>query len=164
MVGGRSWLGEGKSAIGILVMTASHLEQRQQIRSAMKALIIFPTICVFVMTLTLLKLEGTTKPRNALLRTIAVTAILSGLMIWFPVEGFFLYYGNWIGIMILIPCFTYLSNKLFKDNADKTRWIRILGLTIFSTILTVAIFALSLLFALTYNPTDPTPRQEQIQK
>lgn len=128
----------------------------------MKTFVIFPTICVFVLTLTLLKLDET-RPRNVLLRATFVTAIFGGLMIWFPLEGFFLYYGNWIGIIILIPCFTYLTNKLFKGKISKITWIRILGLTIISTLVTIAIFATSMFFSLTNNPMDPAPRQEQTQ-
>lgn len=130
----------------------------------MKAFVLFPTICVFVFTFTLIKLSGITESRSVLLRSLIVTAVVDLLMIWFSGEGFFLYYGNWIGILILIPCFTYLGNTLFKNNTDKIKWIRILGLTIFSTVLTIVIFATVMFFSFAYNPMDRKPKQEYLLK
>lgn len=88
--------------------------------------------------------------------------IFGGLMTWISVDVFFfLYYMNFVGVIILIPCLTYLTDKLFRDNSDKIKWLRILGLGLVSTILTIVIFATSMFFSIAYNPMDPAPKQEQ---
>ena len=127
----------------------------------MKTFVIFPTICVFALTLTLLKLDGRTKPHTVLLWSTIVTTIFGGLMTWFSVDVFlFLYYLNFLGVIILIPCLTYLTNKLFKDNKDNKKWIRILGLGLISTVLTIAVFATTMFLSLLNNPMDPGQRPD----
>ncbi len=130
----------------------------------MKTFVIFPTICWFILTLTLLRV-GFIRPKTALLWSTIMTIILGGLMTWFSADiFFFLYYANFLAIIVMIPCLTYLTNKLFKDNSDKIKWIRILGLGLVSTALTIAIFATSMFFSFAYNPMDPAPRQAQNER
>jgi O-antigen/teichoic acid export membrane protein len=130
----------------------------------MKAFVIFPTICVFALTLALLKFDGQLRPRTALLWSTIATIIFGVFMTWLSVDVFFfLYYANFLGIIILIPCLTYLTNELFKDNSEKIKWFRILGLGLVSTILTLVIFATSMFFSFAYNPMDPAPRQGQMK-
>jgi len=127
----------------------------------MKAFVIFPTICVFILILTLFKLNGQVKSRITLLWTIIVTSLFGGLMTWFSIDTFlFLYYGNFLGVFILIPCLTYLSYRLFLDKSEITFW-RVLGLGFASTVLTLIIFGSAMFIALAYNPMDPGTRQEQ---
>jgi hypothetical protein len=128
----------------------------------MKTFAVFPTICVFSLTLTLLTVGGQLRAQTALLWSIMMTVIFGELMTWFSEDVFFfLYYANFLGVIILIPCFTYLANKLFKDTPNKIKWFRILGLGLASTILTIAIFVTSMFFSFTSNPMNPAPRQGQ---
>src|SRR6266850_101897 len=96
------------------------------------------TICVYVLTLSLVTLGGQSRPRTILWSTL-VTATFGGLMTWLSVEAFtFLYFSNFIGVLICIPCLTYLTNRLFSlDSNKKTFWIRILGLGVVSTAVTL---------------------------
>jgi hypothetical protein len=127
----------------------------------MKAFVIFPTICFFALTLTLLRL-GQLRPQTALLWSTILTIIFGALMTLVSADVFlFLYYMNFLGVIILIPCLTYLTNELFSDNSNKIKWVRILGLGLVSTVLTIVIFATSMFFSFAYNPMDPAPKQEQ---
>src|SRR5690349_16334077 len=102
----------------------------------MKTFVIFPTICVFLLTLTLMTLNGQTRHRTTLLWSVMVTVLFGGLMTWFSLDAFsFLYYSNFIGVLVCIPCLTYLTNRLFSKTQDKKiNWIRVLGLGILSTV------------------------------
>ena len=106
----------------------------------MKAFVIFPTICVFVLTMTLLTLDGQTKSRTTFLWSAIVTVLFGGLKTWFSVDFFFfLYYSNFIGVLVCVPCLTYLTNRLLSKKLDKrTNWILVLGLGIISTVVTIA--------------------------
>ena len=126
----------------------------------MKTFVIFPTICFFVLTLTLLRV-GLIRPRSAFLWSTIMTIILGGLMTWLSVEIFFLlYYANFLGVLVLIPCLTYLTNKLFKDNSDRIKWIRILGLGLLSTVLTIATAGFLILISFIQNPMDPPTNKQ----
>src|SRR5258706_4591217 len=105
----------------------------------MKAFVIFPTLCVFVLALTLLILSGQSRSRTIFWSTL-VTATFSGLMKWLSVEVFeFLYFSNFLGVLVCIPCLTYLTNRLFPDKSNKrTVWVRVLGLGVISTVVTIA--------------------------
>jgi hypothetical protein len=128
----------------------------------MKAFVIFPTICVFLLTMTLLALDGQTKQRTKLISSIIVTALFGGLMTWFSLDAFlFLYYLNFIGVLISIPCLTYLTYRLLSKNQDEgVNWIRVLGLGILSTVVTVATAGFLIFMSFMYNPMDP-PIKEQ---
>jgi hypothetical protein len=129
----------------------------------MKAFVIFPTICVFILTLTLVRWNGQLKQNSALLLTTISTCFFGGLMIWFAYEAFqFLYYANFVGIVVCIPCITYLANKLFRKNSNK--WIygaRMLGLGLASTALTIVVAGLLIYFSFLKNPTDPVTNKKQ---
>jgi len=128
----------------------------------MKTFVIFPTICIFALTMTLLKLNGQLSLRKILLWSTVATAVFSGLMVWFSVEAFFfLYYAHFLGGIVLIPCLTYLIYTLSNNTSGKIEWIRILGFGLVSTFLTIIIFSLSMFFSLSYHPMDPAPRQTQ---
>lgn len=130
----------------------------------MKTFVIFPTICFFVLTLTLLRV-GLIRPRTSFLWSTIMTIILGGLMTWLSVDIFFLlYYANFLGVIILIPCLTYLTNKLFKDNSDRIKWIRILGLGLLSTVLTIATAGFLILISFIYNPMDPPTNKQPTEK
>lgn len=130
----------------------------------MTAFVIFPTICVLVLTLTLLTLGGLSRPRVVLLSTL-ITATFGGLMTWLSVEVFtFLYYSNFLGVLMCIPCLTYLANRLFTYNSNKiTFWIRIVGLGIVSTAATLGLAWSLILFSFINNPMDPATNKERVE-
>ena len=128
----------------------------------MKTFVIFPTICVFLLTLTLLNVSGQRNQLRIFILTGLITIIFGGLMTLFSVDVFtFLYYSNFISVLIAIPCLTYLTNKMFPDISGKKFWFRVFGLGIASTVLTLLIFGTAMFFSFAYNPMDPAPRQEQ---
>lgn len=129
----------------------------------MKTFVLFPTLCVFLLTLTLLKVAGQVRPKTILIWSVFTTAIFGGLMTWFSANLFtFLYYSNFSAILIIIPCLTYLINKMLPDILiEKRLWLRIFGFGLASTILTLMLFGTAMFFSLIFNPTDPAPRQGQ---
>jgi hypothetical protein len=102
----------------------------------MKTFVLFPTICVFVLTLTLLKLNGQTKSWIVFGWAIIVTATFGRVMTLYSVEvSELLYYSNFLGVLICIPCLTYLANKLFKKNSNQRIYLlRVVGLSFISTL------------------------------
>jgi hypothetical protein len=128
----------------------------------MKAFVIFPTICVFVLSLTLLKLLGEIKPKISLLRSTIVTVVFGGLMTWLSVEIFvFLYFANFLGAIVCIPCLTYLTPRLFRSNSNKKIfWISLVGLGIVSTAVTMGVAWFLILFSFLNNPMDPPTNKE----
>jgi hypothetical protein len=130
----------------------------------MKAFVLFPTICIFVFSLTLLKLNGQTKSWIVLSWATIVTATFGGLMILYSVEVFeFLFYSNFLGVLVCIPCLTYLLNKLFKKNFNQRVYLlRVVGLSFVSTLITAVIAGTLILFAFINNPMDP-PSIESMQ-
>ena len=123
----------------------------------MKAFVLFPTICVFVLTLTLLKHNGQTKSWIVLGWAIIVTTTFGGLATLNSIEIFeFLYYTNFLGVLICIPCLTYLTNSLFRKKSNqRVNLLRVVGLSIASTLVTVIIAGTLMLFAFLHNPMDP---------
>lgn len=131
----------------------------------MKTLGIFPAISLFALTLTLLRFDPQIKTRTVLLWSAIVTILFGGLMTWFSVQVFFfVYYANFLGVIILIPCLTYLTNKLFKDSTNKIKRIRLLGLGLAATVLTIAMFATSMSISFAYNSMDPAPKHVQNER
>ncbi len=130
----------------------------------MKAFVLFPTLCVFVFTLTLLKLNRQTKSWIVFSWAIVVTATFGGVMTFYSVEIFeFLFYSTFIGVLICIPCLTYLLNKLFKHNSNRRVYLlRVVGLSVASTLVTATIAGMLILFAFINNPMDP-PSIESMQ-
>jgi hypothetical protein len=128
----------------------------------MKTFVIFPTICVFLLTLTLLTLDRQMTPKRVFIWSILVTTLFGGLLTWFSVDAFFfLYYSNFLSVLIVIPCLTFLTNKILPDRWIKNAWIRLVGLGVLSTIVTLLIFGTAMFFSFASNPMDPAPRQEQ---
>lgn len=132
----------------------------------MKAFVIFPAICVFLFTKTLFTLDGQTKRGTTLLWTVAVIVLFGGLMTWFSVDVFvFLYYANFIGVLVCIPCLTYLSYRLLnKTLGERVNWIAVLGLGILSTVVTVAAAGYLFLASFIQNPMDPPTKKQDTEK
>jgi hypothetical protein len=132
----------------------------------MKAFVIFPTICIFLLTMTLLTMDGQTNRRTTLLWSVMLTALFGGLMTWFSVDAFtFLYYSNFIGVLVCIPCLTYLTNRLLSKTQDeKIKWIRVLGLGILSTVVTVATAGFLIFMSFMYNPMDPPIKKQSTEE
>lgn len=132
----------------------------------MKSFVIFPTICIFLLTMTLLTLGGQTKRRATLLWSGIVTVLFAGLMTWFSLDAFvFLYYSNFIGVLVSIPCLTYLTNQFVTKTLDKrVNWIGLLGLGILSTVVTVATAGFLIFMSFMYNPMDPPINKQSTEK
>jgi hypothetical protein len=141
-------------------------ETTNNLGRVMKVFVIFPTICIFLLTMTLLTLDGQTKRRTTLLWSSIVTVLFGGLMTWFSVDAFvFLYYSNFIGVLVCIPCLTYLTNRLLNKTLDKrVNWIRVLGLGILSTVVTVATAGFLIFMSFMYNPMDPPTNKQTTEK
>jgi hypothetical protein len=115
------------------------------------------------MTLTFLNANGLTGKLKIIGWTILVTSILGGLLTFYSVELFTpLYYFNFVSVIISIPCLTYLTNKLFSDY-KKASWVRLLGLGIISTVLTVTLFLTIMLASFIQNPMDPIDKNIQTE-
>ena len=123
----------------------------------MKAFVIFPTICVFLLALVTFKLSIQDKHRTRLLFSIFATALIGGVMTWYSVYFFrFLLYAYFIGVLVCIASLTFLGNQLLSKSQDKgVNWIRLLGLGILSTIVTIVIAGYLFLISCIYNPMDP---------
>ena len=95
-----------------------------------------------------------------------VTVLFGGLMTWFSVDAFvFLYYFNFMGVFVCIPCLTYLTNRLLSKSLDKRiNWFRILGLGILSTVVTVATAGFLIFMSFMYNPMDPPTNEQPTEK
>ena len=132
----------------------------------MKAFVIFPTICVFLLTLTLMTLHKQTRHRTTLLWSVMVTVLFGSLMTWFSVDAFvFLYYSNFIGVLLCIPCLTYLTNRLFNKTQNKnTNWIRLFGLGMLSTVVAVATAGFLIFMSFMYNPMDPPTNTQSTEE
>jgi hypothetical protein len=157
------------AGLSVNLLAASHKDNSrgQRLRTnKMKAFVIFPTICVFLLTLTLMTLDGQIRQRTALLWSVIVTILFGGLMTWFSVDAFtFLYYSNFIGVLVCIPCLTYLTNRLFSKTQDeKIKWIRVLGLAILSTVATVATAGFLIFMSFMYNPMDPPTNKQSTEE
>ena len=84
-------------------------------------------------------------------------------MTLFSVEAFeFLYYANFFGVLICIPCLTYLANGLFNDKSNKViLWLRIALLGVISTAVTLGLAWYLVLFSFINNPMDPATKESQ---
>ena len=118
----------------------------------MKTFVIFPTICVSILTWTLLSLLGQMKRRTKFVLTILATIIFGGLMTWFSVDLLvFLYFSNFVSIILVIPCMTYLIYNWLPNQKIEGKYLRIFAIGLLSTVLTLAIFGTAMFFALAYN-------------
>jgi len=114
-------------------------------------------------TLTSLKLDGQLRTRTIVLLTTIVTVVFAGLMTLFSVEVFFfLYYANFLGVVVCIPCLTYLINELLPGN--KRSWTRLIGLGLVSTVATMVIAGFLILNSFMHNPMDPAIQNEATEE
>ena len=121
----------------------------------MKTFAIFPTICIFVATASLLKIEGQLGNRKVLLWSVSATLGLGGIFTIFSVElFFFLYYFNFISVIIIIPCLISLINKSLPKVSGAPYWLRLAGIGLAATIVTVLVFAGCMFLSLASNPMD----------
>lgn len=127
----------------------------------MKTFVIFPTICVFLLTLTLLTLNGQMTSKRIFVWSILIATLFGGLLKWFSVDAFFLlYYGNFLSVLLVIPCLTFLTNKILPESWIENPWMRLAGLGVLSIIVTLLVFGTAMFFSFASNPMDPVPRQE----
>lgn len=130
----------------------------------MKSFAIFPTLSIFLLTLTLLSVSGQTGKLKIIGLAILSTSMLGGLLTMYSVELFeILYYFNLLSVIIVIACLTYLTNMLFPEH-KKATWIRLLALGVVSTVLTVTLFLTTMLAAFIQNPMDPIDKKLQTEQ
>ena len=92
-----------------------------------------------------------------------VTVVFAGLMTLFSVEAFFfLYFANFFGVIVCIPCLTYLINELLPGN--KRSWARLIGLGLVSTAVTLVIAGFLILTSFMHNPMDPPIQNEETEE
>lgn len=126
----------------------------------MKTFVIFPALCVFISAWTLLIKEVSVRPMKKVMWTTLATVVFAGMMVMFSNEVFlFLYYSNFLSVLIIVPCLTYLVNRALPTISGKMFWLRLLGLGFASSILTVAVFVVAMFFSFAYNPMEKTPKQ-----
>jgi hypothetical protein len=130
----------------------------------MKAFVIFPTICVFILTSSILKNQSDLGTKKNLFWSFTTTIIFCGLVIgalriFKAAEfAFLLMLSNVVFALIVIPILTFLINDLFPNATGKILWIRLFGIGVVATAVTAALFGASMIFALMNNPMDPGSR------
>ncbi len=122
----------------------------------MKAFAIFPTICVFALTLTLYNFDRQIKFRNTLLIAFFFAIVFGSYMTFYSSKLFpILYVVNIFGVFILTPCLTYWVSKLISSiGSKKVYWMKIIGVGIASALLSSFLFVLLMWNAFLHNPTD----------
>ena len=122
----------------------------------MIASVIFPTICIFILILSMLKfLEFPSNLYKKIFFSLLLAGIFFGSMMMNPSSYFdFLYFSNFISVLILIPCLTYLISRLMPRFLNKYFWLRLFTILLFSTIITLIVFGISFFFLLANNPMD----------
>jgi hypothetical protein len=123
----------------------------------MKAFAIFPTLCFFILILTILKvLNFPTKKIVRQLLSFALTLIFLVTAILNSIEMFpFLYFGNFLSVVIIIPCMTYLLSNIISKKRTERYWLKITLICISITIITVLTFAITFFYSMLVNPWDP---------
>ena len=97
-------------------------------------------------------LSGQTK-KKALAWAFIVTSVVGATLLVFSFEWFFFIYdGNFLGILVAIPSLTYVMNKLSPNNFGMKAWLRIFGFSVLSTVFTVMVFAAVMFWAILNNP------------
>ena len=81
-----------------------------------------------------------------------VTAVVGATLLVFSSEWFFFIYdGNFLGILVAIPSLTYVMNKMFPNNFGMRTWLRIFGFGVLSTVFTVMVFAAVMFWTILNN-------------
>jgi len=106
--------------------------------------IVFPSIGVFISSLTILRtIHHPVKWIRKVFISLLSTALFAFLMFLNYDKCFtILYFLNFIFVIILIPCLTYLFNILMPEFLSKTPWLRIFIYFLFSASITIVIFAI----------------------
>jgi hypothetical protein len=120
----------------------------------MKAFVIFPSISVFIITLTIFRIKNLPLVwgKRALLSL--VVAFLFALLMVFTIEYLFMlvYYFNLICVILLIPSLSYLAYKYFNHFLPTHYIIKLIVLSIISTLLILMIFGFSVFISILFNP------------
>lgn len=127
----------------------------------MKTLAIFPSIAIFLATLTLFRLGGSNKNIVAII----VSALVAGLFylyhwstVIYSLETLmFILYGNFISAIIVMPCLTYLGYSSVAKVTGLSFWVKLIGVAVVATLVTGAAFATAMFFSLMNNPMHPIP-------
>jgi hypothetical protein len=122
----------------------------------MKSFVIFPTICIFILSFAVLRINKETSIVRNFIFSFLVAGILGGLLLVFSTEVFMLLYlGNFVFVLVLIPFLTFLVDDFLPQVAGRKLWIRLFGIGLLATITTLALFAATFFYALSNNPMDP---------
>lgn len=122
----------------------------------MKAFAIFPTICIFITVLTILRFLDFS---GTWLKKIIISFIAAGLFAGFMIVNSlnyfeFLYFFNFVSVLIIVPCLTYLANVSINGFLDKRYLLRTFVLFLLSTIVTLFVFGISFFISMASNPMD----------
>jgi hypothetical protein len=120
----------------------------------MKAFIIFPVICIFIITLTIVRIKDLPWSwRKRILISLAVSVLFAILLISTINYLFaFVYYCNLGCVLLMIPSISYLANKYFNHLLPTHPIVKIILLSAISAIITLLIFAISIFISILFNP------------
>ena len=131
----------------------------------MKTFAIFPSIAFFLLILTLLRVNGRIKMTVSSI----VSALVAGifyLYYWFKAIYSLdvlvsIIYGNFISVIIVIPCLTYLGYSFLINPKELSTsfWIKLIGVALAATLVTGAVFATTMFFSFMNNPMEPIQAQ-----
>lgn len=125
----------------------------------MKSFAIFPTISIFILTFTLLRMNWEFPTKKNLIWSFLITFILGGLLIIFAIDVFILLYlSNFVFALILIPFLTFLLNDFFPETTGGKLWIRLFGMGLIATAITLTLLGTTFFLAIANNPMDPGPK------
>jgi MFS family permease len=133
----------------------------------MKAFAIFLTICVFILTFSILKSQSDLGTKKNLFWSLTTMVIFCGLVIGILTTlkqeelagfAFLLMLSNVVFALVLIPILTFLMNDWIPTTTGTMLWIRLFVFGLMSIAITGALFGASLLFALANNPMDPASK------
>ena len=122
----------------------------------MKAFAIFPTICIFVMVLTILRiLEFPSTWLMKILLSFLAAGLFTGFVLMNSLNYFeFLYFFNFVSVLIIVPCLTYIANVSIHGFLEKIYLLRLFVLFLLSTIVTLIVFGISFFISVANNPMD----------
>lgn len=116
----------------------------------MKAFVVFPSLCLFIITFALAKKDI----RSILLTSLLPSATFGVFAVVYGLKLFQLfYYLNFILVPITIPFVVYLFNR----SATRPSAVRWIVTSITACILVIALFSACFFTAMAYNPMDPAP-------
>lgn len=118
----------------------------------MKTFAIFPSIAIFLFSLTLFRVVG---KGFGIVATLISTLVACLLVIYSRQIFELLFYSNFISVIIVMPCLTYLGYSFLSKKSGVAFRIKIIGIAVAAALITGALFAATMFFALMNNPMHP---------